>query len=246
MRDSGSDLNEGPASSPGGWEAVPPLPDPDQAVTDASSPPPRRPEVPPPPPHAPPPPAPPPPPLGVSPAPLGGSARWRHLLFGERSPTASRPVVEGLSSYPSLVAAGAIVAGLALYWVGSVIAVVRGGNLGPRGRLLEVLGPGGVTWAAALLLGVALLARPLLAVGGSHQEDPSLRAWAQSVRLALLVGSVAVGSAAVVKLFVYLSLLGSRPDLAGTDFFQTLAAIPIAFSAAAWAGVLRTGSPVRG
>jgi hypothetical protein len=143
-----------------------------------------------------------------------------------------------LAKSPPVVGAMAILAGLVLYWFGSLISMFQHfppGYVDFRDRLLRLLAPGDAYWAVAVLLVVALL------VLGSP-GDKKTPLVAMLYKVALAAGGLVV-VAAVINAILSLTYIGTSinaafgagvPGSAG-GFFIYLAAVPIAGAAVFWA-----------
>ena len=114
-----------------------------------------------PPPSFPPPSSPPPPP-GAGPATAGAGPAAGFTLNVKLPPIDP----EALSKTPWVLGAAAILAGLVIFWLSSIISAFQhDAGYDFRERVIHLLGPANAAWAVAVLLAVALL------VLGSTSED---------------------------------------------------------------------------
>jgi hypothetical protein len=170
-----------------------------------------------PPPSFPPPSAPPPP--GAGPATAGYSL---NVKLPPIDP-------EALSKTPWVLGAAAILAGLVLFWLSSIISAFQhDAGYDFRERVIHLLGPANAAWAVAVLLAVALL------VLGNTTEDkrPAVVGFVNQL---LLLAAALITVAAVINAIIEITYLGDSFDLALTGFLGYLAAVPISAAAALWA-----------
>jgi hypothetical protein len=137
--------------------------------------------------------------------------------------------VQAVAKTPWVVGAAAILAGLILYWAGSLISAFQhDAGYDARQRLIHILGPGNVDWAVAILLAVALL---VLGSAGEAKQTPL----ATFLYQLLLLAAALVTVAAAINAVIDLTYIGSSFDSALYGFLEYLAAVPIAGAAALWA-----------
>lgn len=164
--------------------------------------------------------APPPPPFSAPPPPPPRPAASQ---FNVKLPPIDPAA---LSKTPWVVGAVAIVAGLVLFWFGSIVSAFASG-LSARERIISFLNPGAAPWATAILLAVALL------VLGSASDQRS--ALVGLLHQLLLIIAAVLALAAVVNAIIELTFIGDSASFAISNFFEYLAGAPIAGAAGLWA-----------
>ncbi|MGP8208185.1 MAG: hypothetical protein ACLQVK_19420 [Acidimicrobiales bacterium] len=177
-----------------------------------------------PPPSFPPPSSPPPPP-GAGPATAGAGPAAGFTL------NVKLPAIdpEALSKTPWVLGAAAILAGLAIFWLSSIISAFQhDAGYDFRTRVIHLLGPANAAWAVAVLLAVALL------VLGSTSEDKR-SAVVGFVYQLLLLAAALITVAAAINAIIEITYIGDSFDLALSGFLGYLAAIPISAAAGLWA-----------
>jgi hypothetical protein len=179
-----------------------------------------------PPPAGPPPGAPfgaPPPPPGPTSAPGAGTTP---PAFSVEIPSID---VQALAKTPWVLGAAGILAGLILYWAGSVLSAFQhDAGYDARQRIIHLLGAGNAAWAVAVLLAVALL------VLGSSAEAKRTSMASFLYQLLLLFSALIVVSC-VLNAIIDLTYIGDSFDAAIYGFLEYLAGAPIAGAAALWA-----------
>lgn len=172
-----------------------------------------------PPPSSPPPSAPPPPPpAAAAPSPA--------FSLNVKLPSIDP---EALSKTPWVLGAAAILVGLVLFWLASIVSAFQhDAGFDFRGRVLHLLGPGDAEWAVAVLFAVALL---VLASTGEDKRS----AVVGFVYQLLLLAAALITVAAVINAIIEITYIGDSFDLALTGFLQYLAAVPISAAAGLWA-----------
>jgi hypothetical protein len=137
--------------------------------------------------------------------------------------------VQALAKTPWVVGSAAILAGLVLFWAGSVVSAFQHDvGYDARQRLIHLLGPGNAAWAVAVLLAVALL---VLGSVGEAKRAPL----ATFLYQLLLLAAVLVAVASAINAVINLTYIGSSFDGAIYGFLESLAGVPIAGAAALWA-----------
>jgi hypothetical protein len=130
-----------------------------------------------------------------------------------------------------LAGGASLVAAYALAWLVSIISTVRHQpGLTAQGRLLTLLEPGDVIWAALGLFGVALVA-----AGRRLDHDAVTGRQAVAVLTALLIMAATILGAAVLGVLVELANFGHGIDPALAGIVARIAVVPVAGVAAAWA-----------
>ena len=136
---------------------------------------------------------------------------------------------EALSKTPWVLGAAAILAGLVIFWLSSIISAFQhDAGYDFRDRVLHLLGPGNAAWAVAVLLAVALL------VLGSTSEDRRTAVVGFVYQLLLLAAAL-LTVAAVINAIIEITYIGDSFDLALSGFLGYLAAVPISAAAGLWA-----------
>jgi hypothetical protein len=136
---------------------------------------------------------------------------------------------DALSKTPWVLGAAAILAGLVIFWLSSIISAFQHDALYDfRQRVILLLGPANAAWAVAVLLAVALL------VLGSTSEDKR-SAVVGFVSQLLLLAAALITVAAVINAIIEITYIGDSLDVALTGFLEYLAAVPISAAAALWA-----------
>ena len=128
-----------------------------------------------------------------------------------------------------MLGAAAILAGLAIFWLASIISAFQhDAGYDFRERVLHLLGPADAAWAVAVLFAVALL------VLASTSEDKR-SAVVGFVYQLLLLAAALITVAAVINAIIEITYIGDSFDLALSGFLEYLAAVPIAAAAGLWA-----------
>jgi len=164
-----------------------------------------------------------PPPSGTGPASGQGAAP---PAFSVELPSID---VQALAKTPWVLGAAAILAGLVLYWAGSVVSAFQhDAGYDARQRIVHLLGAGNAAWAVAVLLAVALL---VLGSAAEAKRTPM----ANFLYQLLLLAAALITVASVLNAIIYLTYIGDSFDAAIYSFLQYLAGAPIAGAAALWA-----------
>jgi hypothetical protein len=133
---------------------------------------------------------------------------------------------------PWILAAGAILVTFAADWFASILAAfqhTRG--LTGQTRVLTFFGPGSVTWAIAVLLGVALVA-----AGHRFELGASAPGWLNDrVPAGLFLAACVVGISAAINVLVELTNFGHGIDRAMVSLIQYASLVPLAAATALWA-----------
>jgi predicted lysophospholipase L1 biosynthesis ABC-type transport system permease subunit len=136
---------------------------------------------------------------------------------------------EALSKTPWVLGAAAILVGLAIFWLASIVSAFQhDAGYDFRQRVIHLLAPGNAAWAVAVLLAVALLAL------ASTTEDKR-SAVVGFVYQLLLLAAALITVAAVINAIIEITYIGSSFDLALSGFLGYLAAVPISAAAGLWA-----------
>ena len=136
---------------------------------------------------------------------------------------------DALSKTPWVLGAAAILAGLVIFWLSSIISAFQhDAGYDFRERVLHLLGPGNAAWAVAVLLAVALL------VLGSTGEDRHTAVVGFVYQLLLLAAAL-ITVAAVINAIIDFTYIGDSFDVALSGFLGYLAAVPISAAAVLWA-----------
>ena len=179
-----------------------------------------------PPPSFPPPSSPPPPPPGAGPAAPGPGPAAGGYTLNVKLPSIDP---EALSKTPWVLGAAAILAGLVIFWLSSIISAFQhDAGYDFRERVIHLLGPANAAWAVAVLLAVALL------VLGSTSEDKR-SAVVSFVNQLLLIAAALITVAALINAIIEITYIGDSFDLAISGFLGYLAAVPISAAAGLWA-----------
>ena len=179
-----------------------------------------------PPPNFPPPSSPPPPPPGAGPASAATGPATAGYTLNVKLPPIDP---DALSKTPWVLGAAAILAGLVIFWLSSIISAFQhDAGYDFRDRLLHLLAPGDVEWAVAILFAVALL------VLASTTEDKRSAVVGFVYQLILLAAAL-ITLSAIINAIIELSRIGDSFDLAFSGFLMYLAAVPISAAAGLWA-----------
>ena len=137
--------------------------------------------------------------------------------------------VQALAKTPWVLGAAAILAGLILYWAGSVLSAFQHDTgYDARQRIIHILGAGNAAWAVAVLLAVALL---VLGSTAEAKRTPM----ANFLYQLLLLFAALITVACVLNAIIDLTYIGDSFDAAIYGFLEYLAGAPIAGAAALWA-----------
>jgi hypothetical protein len=130
------------------------------------------------------------------------------------------------------MASGAILVAFVLDWFASIVAAFRHAHgFTGRARALQFFAPGSLTWAALVVLAVALLAL-------GHRNDPPAARRAdlgERLPIGLFLAACAVGLSASIDLLIELTSFGGGIDAAFSALIGYAAVLPIAAATAWWA-----------
>jgi len=131
-----------------------------------------------------------------------------------------------------MLAAGGILLVFAADWFASILyAFQHDRGLTGQTRVLTFFGPGTITWAIAVALGVALVA-----AGRRFELAASAPGWLNDrVPAGLFVAACVVGISAAINVLVEFANFGHGIDRAIVGLIQYGAVIPLAAATALWA-----------
>jgi hypothetical protein len=131
-----------------------------------------------------------------------------------------------------MLAGGAILLVFAADWFASILAALQHNRgLTGQARVLTFFGVGSITWALAILLGVALVA-----AGRRFELAASAPGWLNDrVPAGLFVAACAVGTCAAINVLVEFANFGHGIDRAIVGLIQYAAVVPLAAATALWA-----------
>jgi hypothetical protein len=133
---------------------------------------------------------------------------------------------------PWVLAAGGVLLAFVVEWFSSALGAFRHApGLTGQARVLLLFAPGSFEWAAAMVLGLALVAAGRRFDLGSAALDKLNEA----VSIGLLLGSTAVGVSAAVGILVELASFGHGINAALSGLIGYLGVLPVAAAATWWA-----------